>query len=401
MRVGLVVQQLRRAVPGGIGTYAVGLVGGLAAMGAGAPEVTLLASRPPSRLASRPPGRSDPLADLGLPLVTSRLPPSLLTRAWDAGWRAPGLGRSLGDGVDFSQPMTQRTAGRPPSTGASSLNLVHSVSLGGPATGGVPSVACVHDLAWRSLPEAFPDRGRRWHEAALARGLLRTDRFVVPSEATADALLGAGAKPGTVVVVEEGCDHLAPVDQPATDAQLGLLGVDGPYLLCVGTLEPRKNLARLLGAYAAVRAELPEPWPLVVVGPKGWGPQAGPFGTGPFGTGPAGVVLAGVVSPGVLSGLYAGARCVAYVPLLEGWGLPAVEAMSMGVPVVASPMPSTAGQALEVDPTDVDSIADGLGRAAGDEDERVELIARGLARTAGLSWEATARAHVAVWAELA
>lgn len=387
MRVGLVVEQLRRNVPGGIGTYTSGLIAGLAALaapggpgapGAGAPEVTLLASRAPSR--------PDPLAGLGLPLITSRLPSLMLTRAWDAGLE-PRFSRTLCNSVRFSQPITQSSSSR-------GVDVVHAVSLGGPATGRVPSVACVHDLAWRSLPEAFPARGLRWHEAALARALVRTERFVVPSAATAAALVEAGAKPGTVVVVEEGCDHLAPVDAPGTADLLAGIGVDGPYLLCVGTLEPRKNLARLVRAYATVRDQLPEPWPLVVVGPRGWGASPDPAGI-------RGVLLAGSVSPGVLSGLYAGARCVAYVPLLEGWGLPAVEAMSMGVPVVASPMPSTAGQVMEVDPRQIESIADGLRRAACDETVRADLVARGLARTATLTWEATARAHVAAWEEVA
>lgn len=350
----MVVEQLRRPVPGGIGTYALGLVQGLRACGA---DVTLMASRKPSIA-------PDPLAELGLPMWTSRLPAALLSRAWDAGLQA----------------------------GLAGIDLVHAVSLGGPRTGGVPSVACVHDLAWRSLPEAFPPRGRRWHEAALFRALRRSAGFVVPSPQSASALLEAGAKSGTVVVVEEGCDHLAPIDADGTSALLASLEIAGGYLLCVGTLEPRKNLARLTKAYAAARVRLPEPWPLVVVGPRGWGGQVSP---------PPGVLLTGPVSPGVLSGLYAGARCLVYVPLLEGWGLPAVEAMSFGTPVVASPMPSTAGQALEVDPLDVGAIAWGMIQASCDDLARAELAAGGLRRAATLTWEGAARAHLALWEEVA
>ncbi|MGH9069204.1 MAG: glycosyltransferase family 4 protein [Acidimicrobiales bacterium] len=362
MRVGLVVEQLRRSVPGGIGSYASGLVQGLAALGPQAPDRVLLASRPPSR--------PDPLAGLGLPLRTSVLPGALATRAWDVGIRSKVGG----------------------------LDLVHAVSLALPATGAVPSTACVHDLAWRELPGAYPPRGRRWHEAALARTLRRASRLVVPSEATARALTDAGARAGTVEIVEEGCDHLAPPDLSGTDALLASLGVTGPYLLSVGTLEPRKNLPLLLQAFSLARRRLPGPWPLVVVGPRGWSDAQGrrvPVGSLP------GVVLVGAVEPGILSGLYARARCLAYVPLLEGWGLPAVEAMAMGTPVVASPMPSTAGRALEVDPNDAEAVAAGLVRAATDESIRSALAAGGRERAALLTWRAAAKAHLRIWREVA
>lgn len=361
VRVGLVVEQLRRPVPGGIGTYARGLLQGLRSLGPAAPDLSLLASRSP--------GPADPLGGFGLPVVASRLPRALLTPAWDAGL-VPALA-----GID----------------------VVHAVSLALPASRGVPSVACVHDLAWRVLPDAFPARGRRWHEAALARVLHRAVRLVVPSLATAEALREAGARPGAVRVVEEGCDHLAPPDQAGTAATLARLGVEGPYLLSVGTLEPRKNLPALVAAFAVARPRLPELWPLVVVGPHGW-PGSGPSWPATL---PDGVVLAGPVPPGVLTGLYAGARCLAYVPRLEGFGLPPVEAMAVGTPVVASPMPSTAGQALEVDPCDIEAIADGLVRAASDEATRARLVEQGRARAAELTWAESARAHTEIWRELA
>ena len=350
MRVLLVAQQLRRAVPGGIGTYVRGLTTGLAAMGA---DVTLLASRAP--------GRPDPLAALGASVVTSPLPAALLTRAWVRGLvRAPG-----------------------------GFELVHAASLAAPASP-VPLSVAVHDLAWRRLPEAFPPRGRRWHDAALARSLERAAVLLVPSAATASALVEAGARPASVEVLDPmyGCDHLPPADGPAAAALLDRLGVRGPYLLTVGTVEPRKNLRRLLEAYARARHALPEPWPLVVIGPRGWGEAVEPV---------PGVVVAGPVDDAVLAALYAGARCLAYVPLLEGFGLPPVEAMAAAVPVVASPMPSTAGAALEVDPLDVGAIAAGLVEAAGDDRRRAELVTAGLLRAEELTWEAAARSHLDVW----
>jgi glycosyltransferase involved in cell wall biosynthesis len=109
------------------------------------------------------------------------------------------------------------------------------------------------------------------------------------------------------------------------------------------------------------------------------------------------VVLTGMVSPSELSALYAMARLLVYVPLEEGFGLPPVEAMAMGTPVVASPLPSTAGAAFEVDPLDADSIAGGLLSVATDEGVREGLCHRGRERSDELRWSGIARQHLTVW----
>jgi glycosyltransferase involved in cell wall biosynthesis len=109
------------------------------------------------------------------------------------------------------------------------------------------------------------------------------------------------------------------------------------------------------------------------------------------------VILAGSVSSAELSGLYASARLLAYVPIIEGFGLPPVEAMSVGTPVVASPLPSTGGAAFEVDPHDTESIAHGLMQVATNETVRNSLIVRGSARSDELKWSSIARRHRDVW----
>ena len=358
MRVLVVAEQLRRPVPGGIGTYVRGLVQGLGGLGHESPDVTLWASRAPTTRGT------DPLRTLGPPVVTSLLPARVLVRSWGRGlFRPPG------------QP-----------------DVLHATSFAAPRPGAVPLSMMVHDLAWRHFPEAYPERGRRWHETALARAIERAALLIVPSAPVAEDLLAAGAPASRVEVVEEGCDHLPAPDHGGATALLGRLGVTGDFLLTVSTLEPRKNLPSLLAAYELARHRLPEPWPLVVVGPAGWGPSLRP---GP------GVLLAGQATGGVLTALYGRARLVAYVPLREGFGLPVVEAMSCGAPAVSSPVPSAGGASLEVDPFDVEGIAAGIVQAATDDGRRADLVAAGRARAAGLTWTATARRHVELWDGLA
>jgi glycosyltransferase involved in cell wall biosynthesis len=364
-RVLLIVEQLRRAVPGGIGRYIDGLLHGVAEMvdgGETVPELILHASRPPRGV--------DPLSAYGLELCSSSLPGPVLTRAWGRGLiDVPGHG-----------------------------DLIHAPSLAAPPARHAPLVVTVHDMTWRQVPDAFPARGRRWHEAAFARVRQRARRIVVPSESVAADVVSAGAAVSSIVVIPHGADHLPAPDTRATAGLLERLGVEGDFLLSVGTLEPRKNLGRLIEAYSRARPHLPAPWPLVVVGPSGWGENP-PFGAGERPV--DGVVPAGSVENGTLAGLYERARLLAYVPLREGFGLPPLEAMRQGIPVVTSPIPSVGSAGLVVDPEDIDDIASGLVRAATDDDLRTELVALGAARAVDLTWKASARAHVALWNSIA
>ena len=249
VRVLLVVEQLRRSVPGGIGAYTRGLLDGLAQLageGEGV-DLTLLASRPPR-------SGADPVAALGPRVVTSPVPGRLLTRAWDHGLlHAP-------EGFD----------------------VVHSVSLAvPPLRRGSQShqVVTVHDVAWRVHPEATTRRGRRWHEAALRRVDRSGASLVTPSRLVAADLGAAGIDPERVTVVHSGADHLPPGDPAATEHLLGRLGVSQSFLLSVGTLEPRKNLVRLVRAYTRVRRVAARALALAGGGTRRMGPVTGGGGS--------------------------------------------------------------------------------------------------------------------------
>jgi glycosyltransferase involved in cell wall biosynthesis len=369
----MAVEQLRRRVPGGIGAYARGLLSGLdqcARAGDGV-AVTLLASRPAHT------GPGDPLAAFARPVRTTPWPGPLTTRAWDHGWLHAPKGFDIVHSVSLAAPLPQRSSG-------SRLVLT------------------VHDVAWRRHPDATTRRGRRWHEAALLRAREHGAALVVSSKLVASDLTALGVDPARITVVRGGTDHLAEPDPAATATLLQDAGVSGDFLLTVGTLEPRKNLERLVHAYARVRPSLPAPWPLVIVGPTGWGHS--PERTAVT----EGVLFTGPVPDQVLADLYRRARAFAYVPLTEGYGLPPLEAMRSGTPtVVSNEVPSVNDldsdgppPARLVDPLDVDEIEAGLAEVLTDDGLRADLTARGLAHVLPRTWKTVAREHLALWRRL-
>ena len=178
-------------------------------------------------------------------------------------------------------------------------------------------------------------------------------------------------------------------------------GVSGPYVLHVGTIEPRKNLERLVTAMAHL-AQRGTPHILVCAGAPGWGAAALHRHLEATGTGDR-VRLLGAVPDAVLPALYAAADALAFPSLYEGFGLPLLEAMACGTPVVTSnvaAMPEIAGEAaVYVDPRDPEAIAAGLDRVLHDTGMRAALIDRGLARARSFTWERCARETLAVYDE--
>jgi glycosyltransferase involved in cell wall biosynthesis len=351
-----------------------------AAVDRGAVEF-LVARHPPERLAAvgLPPAAEGPTAAEGPPAASTRRlawPGRLVTRTWVT-LRRPALPGGLLDRLD----------------------LVHATSAAVPPTGGRPLVATVHDLAFRHFPNAYPAAGRRYHERSARIVADEAARVLVPSEATARDLAELyGVDRSRITITPLGVEIPAEPDRAGAERLLRDLGVRGPFLLAVGTLEPRKNLPRLLDAFGVVSEELPGHW-MVVVGPVGWGPRLRPTWDS------VRVKLAGPVGDALLHALYQAADGLAYPSLYEGFGLPVLEAMANGTPVLTSDtssLPEVAGDAaLLVDPQDRSAIAAGLVRLAGDDELRRRLVEAGRRRAAGFTWRATAAATWATYREVA
>jgi glycosyltransferase involved in cell wall biosynthesis len=358
-RVGVVAEQLLRPVPGGIGRYVRALTDHLPAVAAAdRGAVTWIVGRHPA-------GR---LAAAGLvPAVTCRLawPGRVATRTWVTA-RRPRLPAGVLDELD----------------------MIHATSAAVPPTGGRPLVATVHDLAFRHYPDAYPAAGRRYHDRSARIVAGEAARIIAVSRATADDLTELyGVEPERISVVPLGVEPPGAADEPAAARLLADLGVRGPFLLAVGTLEPRKNLPRLLAAFGEVTDELPDHF-LVVAGPVGWGPALRPTWDS------VRVKLAGPVDDPVLQALYRAADGLAYPSLYEGFGLPVLEAMAHGLPVLTSDrssLPEVAGDAaVLVDPLDRGALAKGLVRLVTDSALRRRLADAGPRRAARYTWPATA-----------
>ncbi len=258
---------------------------------------------------------------------------------------------------------------------ARDLHVLHCTTFRGPARTHVPTVLTVHDLALLRTPEAFPRWHRLYGRAGLRKVLHAADAVVAVSEFTREELVGlAGVPRERITVVPNGVD--------ATFTPQGRV-LEGDYVLAVATLEPRKNLARAVEGARLAGVELR------VVGAHGWGGVEVPG-------------WVGEVPDAELAALYRGARCLLYPSLYEGFGIPVLEAMACGTPVVTSrgtAMEEVAGgAAVLMDPLDEASIAAGLAEA---ESRRDELVQLGLARAREFTWGRTADAVEALWRELA
>jgi glycosyltransferase involved in cell wall biosynthesis len=267
-----------------------------------------------------------------------------------------------------------------------------------PATRSPGVVMVVHDLAYERLPDSAPHMDHRWRRRFDAC-LRRAAGVLVPSHSTKRDLLDAHRIDETRVhVTPLGVDMaaFAPAPPEAIDAVRRKYGVDQPYALFVGGIEPRKNLDTLVRAVAAT----PAGTRLVIAGgPVRWDPKASDRLDAVIAQlhAPARgrIVRTGYVSDREKVALMSGASMLAYPSLYEGFGFPVLEAFAAGLPVLTSDVSSlpevTGDAAVTVDPRDEGAIAEGIGQLFDDEDLRAMLSAAGLTRATRFTWEATAR----------
>jgi glycosyltransferase involved in cell wall biosynthesis len=260
-----------------------------------------------------------------------------------------------------------------------------------------PLVLTIHDLLPFRYPELFPRVVIAYSRLAWRSAARRAARVITGSEHTRAELTSlVGVEAERVVVTPYGVSERFRPLAPDRDWLGQRFGIDRPFVLCVGTLEPRKNLLTALRAFDRIADETGAL--LVVAGGAGWGnalferelPRA------------AGRVrLTGYVSDEELVRLYSGAGCFLFPSLYEGFGLPVLEAMACGAPVVTgdtSSLPEAAGDAaLTVPPSDVEAVADAVKRVLEDTELAADLRRRGLERAATRTWDACAEATVAVY----
>ena len=264
------------------------------------------------------------------------------------------------------------------------VDVVHATNFVLPAVGArTPGIVTVHDLSFLR-DDSFPGAARL--RDLVPWSLDRAALVLTPTETVA-AELGDryGVSAERIRVTHEGVSPLFFGAGPLGDAALAERGIRRPFVLAVGTIEPRKNLPRLLEAWRSLHADL-EGWSLVVAGPRGWGPGLPPTPN---------VVPIGWVGDETLPGLLAAAEIFCYPSLYEGFGLPPLEAMAASTACVVGDYPAArevlGDAAIRVDPENSGAIAMQMSRLATDDVLRKRLAVAGRARAASFTWAATAR----------
>jgi glycosyltransferase involved in cell wall biosynthesis len=348
-------------LPGGVGTYIRNLVPAMRARDPSL-DVTLFHARFAARTRV-----DDRLRDVRIEPLAE--PTRLLYPGWNV----------------FGRPALPA-----PLASAEILHATSGVAVPPTATG-QRLVVTIHDLAFLRFPALFPRRWRIVYRLGLRAAVRRADAILTPSRSTAEDLLSrTPVDPARVHITPLAAS--LPVARGDPTETLGRLGIRRPYVLFVGTLEPRKNLVTLVRAYRRAASNGIRHM-LVLAGPTGWGGHTleREIALG----GPGAIVRTGWLSDADLDAVYGAAAMFVYPSLYEGFGLPALEAMARGVPTIASTTSSlpevTGDAALGVDPRAPDAIARAIVSLATDEPLAARLGDAGRRRAEAFSWDETAR----------
>jgi glycosyltransferase involved in cell wall biosynthesis len=358
MRAAVTLEQCWHQIPGGTASSALETVSALDKLA----NVSVVGVA--ARHRAMPPAPWTP----SVPVSCLPIPRTALYEAW----QLPGLLR---------RPSVQYATGP--------VDVIHATTLAIPPKS-APLVVTVHDLAFLHEPSHFTRHGLRFFHRGLTLTRQTADLVLVPSETTLTDCVAAGIVESRLRLVPHGVS-VPRVNEHSIAEFAAKYGLPARYVLWCGTLEPRKNVPALVAAFELRRRSDPD-LGLVLVGPSGWGDV-------PV-TSSDGVHLLGFLSTAELHAAYAGASAFCYPSIREGFGLPVLEAMAHGLPVVTSvgsamaEFVATAG--ILVDPTDVEAIADGLSRALADD----SLGKAAAVRAAGYSWQRAAELTAAAYLEV-